>query len=64
MAVPAELQKQLDKRHGGNWSASGSANATVTGNAGFHELEELIRAAKSQGYQVTLVAGVITLSPR
>jgi len=57
------LDEHLKRVHGGN-SRSGETSTSVTlgGNMSAQRLRELIDAAKTQGWKVSMVSGALTLS--
>lgn len=62
MALHQEVSNKLD-RINTTYTVSGAVG-TVTGNLNHRQLDDLMDAAFTTQHQVTLVAGVLKVSPR
>lgn len=64
-SIHSELANHLSKVVGASgYTVSANGNATVGASMDQRQMEELVRVASVCGYQVKLVAGVPTLTPR
>lgn len=65
IAVHTELQKHLDRWFGASGWTNGTVNGTVaSATVSPQRLEDIIRAAKVTGYEVSLSAGTLTVAPK
>jgi hypothetical protein len=58
------LDEHLKRTFGATGFTNSGANVTVTGTLTEAQLENLIETSRLTAYKATVVAGVLTLSPR
>ena len=63
MAIPTQIDEHLQKREGKTYSVSGTTGTFPTQSFDHHQLASLMAVAHLHGYALSLVAGVLTLSP-
>ncbi len=60
----SELKKHLDKTLGGAGWTDDFAPTLTTATLSAHQLSELFRVARAMGYDLSITAGVLKLTPR
>lgn len=58
------LDEHLKRSMGATGYSISGANATITGSLTESQLHNLVETSFVSGYKVTVVSGVLTLSPR